>query len=197
MNIEKLFNKYSYLSKKDFITLAYENNLKQKDAKNYYQNNIATKTTNIIKDKNPYRIIPFLDSYMIDIVFFDGKHGYLYIIHVPSRKIFIQKIKSKSSNDVLSAFKKFYYQGLQHKDINRIHISSILSDAEASFVRINTNFSRFMDDENILYKIKDENEHNIFSILDSSVAVIKKLLYKNLIKLSVNNMTVNRFDKII
>ena len=115
-----------------------------------------------------------LDQIQIDICFLDkfGKQngGYNYIllaIDVFSRYAWGVPIKSKSTHDVLNAFKTF----------PKAHC--IMSDNGTEF--LNKTFTKYINDENIAQQTALVNDHHALGIIDRFTLTLKNMIYKTFI----------------
>lgn len=189
--LNDLYFKYGYLKFEDFINISKNYGFSEEEAKNFALSkprySLASKR--VRPKRLRYTTLKVPGSYMMDLVFFQGKDGppFLFIINVVSRKIWIYPLENKGFIAFVSAFNRFYYQEKVFKVVvNDIEIldgqlndarfiGSIICDQESAFT---TNvFQEFCKNAHIKLHFKDPDEHNIMGILDRAVRTIKDLLY--------------------
>lgn len=199
--LDKLYKEYSYLGQKLFIELVSEKNPKdskyqpgtKKELLEWYRNKkskdpgkqiVAKRDTRI---KN-YKIQAIPGSYQMDLVFFYLDIPWLMIIHVPSRYVWIWKLKNKTTSEVYKYLVNWFYQNQKkHTLENERFVGTLTSDQESAMM--SKRIQDFCENHGIKYYIKDSTEHYPLLILDSAVRKIKDLFNYNLSNVEKNSNT--------
>ena len=170
--ISDIFEKYKFKTlKKAYLYFDKKHpEISHKDIKQHFD---AVHTKSYIKKYNKSEMGNFFSTqpgaYQMDI-FFYRKQPYLLCVEINSRYIWIQKLKSKSVSDVLSAIKRFVYE---------CYPSSITCDEESAFRSISV--VDYLRSENIRLVISLAQLHTELAILNRACRTLNSMLsqYQN------------------
>lgn len=186
--LDNLYKEYYYLNEKQFIKLSQEAVNGINDVappidvvREYLKRQPGKQIVDFKYPKDlPFASIKKPGYFQMDLVFFIPQLIHLYLIEMNSRKVWTIPIVNKEQSTIMNAFTASYFKTDETGEhvISKRNIISILSDLESGF---GNQFKEFCDKEGIQLFKKNTNEHRIEGLLDRSVSVVKKLLYKHLV----------------
>lgn len=186
--LDGLYKEYYYLNEKQFIKLTQEAATGINDVpppidvvREYLKRQHGKQIVDFKYDKDlPFASIKKPGYFQMDLVFFIPQLVHLYLIEMNSRKVWAIPMANKEEGTILNAFKAWYYKtdDTGENVISKRRVVSILSDLESGFGK---DFKMLCDKEGIQLFKKDTNDHRAEGLLDRSVSVVKKLLYKHLV----------------
>lgn len=193
--LEQIFKQFREFNQTEFVEFASEedpdnpeyNPPTKKELIAWYKNRtMSDPSKQITKKRNmrikKYRVASIPGSYQMDLVFFFADLPWLMIIHVPSRYVWLFRLQNKSTDEVFSCLRDWYYQDQPEKERKTEEyerfVNTITTDQESAFM--SEKVQKFCKDHGIKYYIKDTTEHYPLFVLDSAVRKIKDLLRLNL-----------------
>ena len=178
MDIQSVYKKYNYPSKKKLYALAklegvrmtlkdIDSFLSKQHSQQIFSKKIQQKEGHIVS------FVPDLRYQMdlVDMSNFSKKNGgfnwILMLIDIFSRKLYAYLLKDKSKESIVKALTQFF---------KKYHPETIISDNDTGFN--SSVVKKLFDEHNSVNYMVEPNDHKALGIIDRSIQTIKNVIYK-------------------